>query len=170
MIKILHEAQKIFGYLSREVLIYTAKDLGVPFAEVYGVVSFYSLFSMKPRGEKTIEICMGTACYVKGAEEILDEFKKELDIEPGEISEDGQYTIETTRCVGACSLAPVVSVDEKVYSKVTPEEVKSIIEGDGEINEKEVDIDIEKGENKGANYNIGKENDNKVSTGKEIKQ
>lgn len=142
LIKILHEGQDIFGYLPREVLLYTAQKLGVPFAEIYGVVSFYSLFSMKPRGEKTIEICMGTACYVKGAEEILEEFKKELDIEPGEISADGKYSLETTRCVGACSLAPVVSVDEKVYSKVTAEEVKAIIEGKEEIEEKKVDIEM----------------------------
>ena len=148
LIKILHAAQEIFGFLPREVLLYTARKLGIPFAEIYGIVSFYSLFSMKPRGEKTIEICMGTACYVKGAEEILDQFKKELDIEPGEISADGKFTIETSRCVGACSLAPVVSVDEKVYSKVKPGEVKDIIEGKEEIEEKTVEIALEENKEK----------------------
>lgn len=127
LITILHQAQKIFGYLPREVQIYVAERLGIPFPEVYGVVSFYSLFSMKPRGKFTIEVCMGTACYVKGAQEILDTLKEELGIEPGETTEDGLFTIESTRCLGACSLAPVISIGEKMHGHLTPEKVKEVL-------------------------------------------
>ena len=127
LIPILHQAQKIFGYLPREVQIFVAKSLGIPFPEVYSVVSFYSLFSMKQRGKYTIEICMGTACYVKGSEEILNKLKSELEIEPGEVTDDGKFTIETTRCMGACSLAPVVKVDENVHKHVEPDQIPDII-------------------------------------------
>ena len=128
LITILHQTQNIFGNLTRDILIYIAKSLGIPLAEVYGVVSFYPLFSMKARGKYTIEICMGTACYVKGSEDILNALKEKLDIEPGEISEDGRFTIETTRCMGACSLAPVISIDDDVHSQVKVEEISGILE------------------------------------------
>ncbi|MFW5985452.1 MAG: NAD(P)H-dependent oxidoreductase subunit E [Halanaerobiaceae bacterium] len=160
LIKILHQGQQIFGYLPREVLIYTAHKLKIPFPEIYGIVSFYSHFTMKKRGEKTIEVCLGTACYVKGAEEILNKFKQELDIEPGEISDDGKFSLETTHCVGACSLAPVVSVDEKVYSKVTPDMVEAILRGDEEIAEEDVELD----KNKTAKEKV------EGKAGKEVKQ
>jgi len=127
VIKVLHEAQKIFGYLPRKVQIYIARTLDIPFPEIYGVVSFYSLFTMKPRGEYTIEVCMGTACYVKGAEDVLNELKRELEIEPGEVTEDGKFTIETTRCIGACSLAPVISINGDVKGNVSSVEIKEII-------------------------------------------
>ncbi|MEJ6949886.1 NADH-quinone oxidoreductase subunit NuoE family protein [Natronospora cellulosivora (SeqCode)] len=127
LITILHQAQKIFGHLPREVQIYVAKSLGIPLAEVYGVVSFYSLFNMEKRGKYTIEICMGTACYVKGSEEILKILKEELKIEPGEITEDGKFTIETTRCIGACSLAPVINIGDDIHGKVKGEEILEII-------------------------------------------
>lgn len=127
LITVLHRAQKIFGHLPREVQIYVAERLGLPFAEVYGVVSFYSLFSVEPRGEYTIEVCLGTACYVKGAQKILQKLKAELGIEPGEISDDGKFTIETTRCLGACSLAPIIKVGDDVHGNITPEEIPSIL-------------------------------------------
>ncbi len=136
VIKVLHEAQNIFGYLPRKVQIYIARTLDIPFPEIYGVVSFYSLFSMQPRGEYTIEVCMGTACYVKGAEDVLNELKQELEIEPGEVTKDGQFTIETTRCIGACSIAPVISINGDVKGNVSAEEVKEIIAEYSESKEK----------------------------------
>ena len=144
IIKLLHQTQEIFGFLPRQVLLYLSKKTNIPFAEIYGVVSFYSLFSMEPRGESTIEVCMGTACYVKGAEDILDQLKKELKIEPGEVSEDGRYSLEVTRCVGACSLAPVVSVDAKVYSKVKPEDVSDILAGKIEVTKNKEELQKER--------------------------
>ncbi|MFW6381232.1 MAG: NAD(P)H-dependent oxidoreductase subunit E [Bacillota bacterium] len=129
LITVLHQAQHIFGYLPRPVLVYISEEMGIPFAEVYGVVSFYSLFSMKPRGKYTIEVCMGTACYVKGSQQILDSLKEKLQIEPGEVTEDGLFTIETTRCKGACSLAPVVGVGEDIHSRVTTDQIEEILEG-----------------------------------------
>ncbi|MFW5998743.1 MAG: NAD(P)H-dependent oxidoreductase subunit E [Halanaerobiaceae bacterium] len=133
LIKILHEAQNIFGYLPRKVQIFIARTMGIPLPEVYGVVSFYSLFTMEPRGQYTIEICMGTACYVKGSEEILNKLKNVLDIEPGEVTEDGKFTIETTHCLGACSLAPVVSINGDVQGKVAPENVEDILNEYAEV-------------------------------------
>ena len=127
LVKVLHEAQDIFGYLPRKVQIFVARTMGIPLPEVYGVVSFYSLFTMKPRGEYTIEICMGTACYVKGADALLEKFKQELQIEPGEVTEDGKFTIETTHCVGACSLAPVISINGNVHGNIEPEDVDEVI-------------------------------------------
>jgi NADH:ubiquinone oxidoreductase subunit E len=127
LITVLHQAQKIFGHLPREVQIYIAEKMGIPFPEVYGVVSFYSLFSMKPRGKYTIEVCMGTACYVKGAQHILEQLKKELNVQPGEITPDRRFTIETTRCKGACSLAPIIAIGKDIYSKVKPEMTKDIL-------------------------------------------
>jgi NADH:ubiquinone oxidoreductase subunit E len=127
LITVLHQAQKIFGYLPREVQIYTAERLGIPFAEVYGVVSFYALFSVKPRGEYTIEICLGTACYVKGAKKILDTLQKELGIEPGETTKDGKFTLETTRCLGACSLAPMIKVGDDIHGNLTIEKVVELL-------------------------------------------
>lgn len=128
LITVLHQAQNIFGYLPREVQIYIAKSLGIPLPEVYGVVSFYSLFSMKPRGKYTIEVCIGTACYVKGIEDILEKIKDELGIEPGEVSDDGRFTIETTRCKGACSLAPVIAIGEDIHGKITADEIPDILD------------------------------------------
>lgn len=127
LITVLHRAQKIFGHLPREVQIYVAERLGLSFAEVYGVVSFYSLFNVEPRGEHTVEVCLGTACYVKGAQKILHKLKKELGIDPGEISEDGKFTTETTRCLGACSLAPIVKIGDDVHGNITADDVSDIL-------------------------------------------
>lgn len=128
LIAVLHKAQSIFGYLPHEVQEFVAEKLEIPLAKVYGVVSFYSFFSMQPKGKHPISVCMGTACYVRGAEKVLDEFKRVLNLSVGECTSDGNFSLDALRCVGACGLAPVVLIGEKVYSKVTPEKVKDILE------------------------------------------
>lgn len=128
LISVLHRAQAIFGYLPKEVQIFVGKKLGVPVSQVYGVVSFYSFFTMLPKGEHPISVCLGTACYVRGADKVLDAFKRELGIEIGETTADGKFSLDALRCVGACGLAPVVLVGEKVYGRIsTAEEVKKIL-------------------------------------------
>jgi len=127
LINVLHAAQGIFGYLPAEVQEIVAEELNVSVAHVYGVVTFYSFFTMTPKGKYPISICMGTACYVRGAEKVLDEFKRLLDLKVGETSANGDFSISCLRCVGACGLAPVVTVGEKVYGRVAPEDVKGII-------------------------------------------
>jgi len=127
LINVLHKTQSTFGYLPAEVQEVIAKELNVPVASVYGVVTFYSFFSMVPKGRHPISVCTGTACYVRGAENVLEEFKKELKIEVGETTADGSFSISCLRCVGACGLAPVVMVGEKTYGRVSPEMVKDII-------------------------------------------
>jgi NADH:ubiquinone oxidoreductase subunit E len=127
LITILYKAQEIFGYLPREVQLFIARKIGVPAAKVYGVVTFYSYFTMEGRGEHVVNVCMGTACFVKGAQKIVDEFKNKLKIIEGNTSDDGMFTVETLRCVGACGLAPVVIVDGKVYGRVKPQDVGMIL-------------------------------------------
>ncbi|MEI6900634.1 MAG: NAD(P)H-dependent oxidoreductase subunit E [Bacteroidota bacterium] len=127
LINVLHKAQGIFGYLPAEVQEIVARELNVSVAHVYGVVTFYSFFTMLPKGEHPISICLGTACYVRGAEKVLDEFKRTLNIQVGETTPDGKFSLSCLRCVGACGLAPVVMVGEKVYGRVSPEGVKDII-------------------------------------------
>lgn len=127
LINVLHKVQGTFGYLPAEVQEVVAAGLNIPVAKVYGVVTFYSFFTMIPKGKYPISICTGTACYVRGAEKVLDEFKKELKIEVGETSKDGKFSIACLRCVGACGLAPVVMVGDKTYGRVAPEMVKDII-------------------------------------------
>lgn len=128
LINVLHETQSQFGYLPAEVQEVIANGLNVSTAHVYGVVTFYSYFTMIPKGRFPISICTGTACYVRGAEKVLDEFKKELNIAVGETTEDGKFSINCLRCVGACGLAPVVLVGEKVYGRVSPDGVKAILD------------------------------------------
>ncbi|QUH30167.1 NADH-quinone oxidoreductase subunit NuoE [Vallitalea guaymasensis] len=127
LIRVLHKAQDIFGYLPEEVQKFVGKKLKISTAKVFGVVTFYSYFTMIPKGEFNISICMGTACYVRGAEDVLNELKKELDIEVGETTPDGKFSLQSLRCVGACGLAPVVMVEDKVYGRVTPDMVKDIL-------------------------------------------
>lgn len=127
LINVLHKTQSTFGYLPAEVQEVIAEELNIPVAKVYGVVTFYSFFTMIPKGKHPISICTGTACYVRGAEKVLEEFKKELKIEVGETSEDGKFSIACLRCVGACGLAPVVMVGNKTYGRVSPEMVKDIV-------------------------------------------
>lgn len=127
LIPVLHEAQQLFGCLPEDVQKQVAKGLGVPESEVYGVATFYSLFSLKPKGKWTINVCLGTACYVKGAADCLEALKKELGVDIGGTSEDGLFTLQGVRCVGACALAPVVVIGDTVYAKVKPEDIKGIL-------------------------------------------
>lgn len=127
LINVLHKVQGTFGYLPAEVQEVVAQELNVPVAKIYGVVTFYSYFTMLPKGKHPISVCTGTACYVRGAEKVLEEFKKELQINVGETTSDGKFSISCLRCVGACGLAPVVMVGDKTYGRVSPEMIKEII-------------------------------------------
>jgi NADH-quinone oxidoreductase subunit E/NADP-reducing hydrogenase subunit HndA len=128
LISVLHRAQEIFGFLPMEVQTFVARKLDIPAAEVFGVVSFYSYFSMLPRGEHIVSVCMGTACFVRGAEDILRDIEADLGIKTGETTADGMFTLKDIRCVGACGLAPVVMVDEKIYGRITRDDVKGILD------------------------------------------
>lgn len=128
LINVLHQTQHAFGYLPAEVQDVIAHTLNISTAHVYGVVSFYSYFTMIPKGRFPISICTGTACYVRGAEKVLEEFKRQLNIAVGETSKDGKFSLSCLRCVGACGLAPVVLVGDKVYGRVSPDGVKAILE------------------------------------------
>jgi NADP-reducing hydrogenase subunit HndA len=127
LINVLHSCQEHFGYLPAEVQEVVSEFLGVPVAKIYGVVTFYSFFSMTPKGRHPISICLGTACYVRGAEKVLEEFKKELGIQVGQTTNDNKFSISSLRCVGACGLAPVVLVGDKTYGRVAPDDVKNIL-------------------------------------------
>lgn len=123
LITVLHKAQEIFGYLPEDVQKFVAKKLNQPISEVNGVVTFYSYFTETPTGKHVINVCMGTACFVKGSADILDEFERKLNIKVGETTSDGKYTLQVLRCVGACGLAPVVTVDDRVYGHFTKQMV-----------------------------------------------
>ena len=127
LIQVLHHAQGIFGYLPKEVQLHVAKKLNVSPAKVYGVVSFYSYFTSEPKGKYKISVCLGTVCFVKGADKILEEFEKQLGIKSGETTSDLKFSLEGLRCVGACGLAPVVVVNGKVYGQVKVDQVKDIV-------------------------------------------
>lgn len=127
LIPVLHKAQNLFGYLPKEVQLFICEKLDVPTSKIYGVVSFYSFFTMKPRGQFVINICTGTACFVRKADAVVKEFEKHLKVSVGETSKDGLYTLEALRCVGACGLAPVVIVNDKVYGHVEKKDVKKIL-------------------------------------------
>ncbi|EOD00118.1 complex I 24 kDa subunit family protein [Caldisalinibacter kiritimatiensis] len=127
LIRILQKAQDVFGYLPREVQSYISERLNIPISTINGVVSFYSLFSQEPRGKYTIGVCMGTACYVKGAQEVLDAIKDELQIDVGDTTMDRLFTLKATRCIGACGLAPVITINDEVYGRLTPSDVPSIL-------------------------------------------
>ncbi len=125
---VLQAAQEIFGYLPEEVQIMVAEGLDIPLSEVYGVASFYAQFHMNPKGKYQISICLGTACYVKGAADILAAVEKHLNIVPGSITPDGKFSLDACRCVGACGLAPVMMVGSDVYGKLTPDQVGPILD------------------------------------------
>lgn len=127
LINVLHSCQEHFGYLPAEIQEVVAEKLNVPVARVYGVVTFYSFFTMVPKGKHPISICLGTACYVRGAEKVMDEFRKELGIKVGQCTADNKFSLSSLRCVGACGLAPVVLVGEKTYGRVSPDDVKNIL-------------------------------------------
>lgn len=124
----LHEAQEIYGYLPLEVQKKIAEGLGVSLEEVYGVSTFYSQFSLSPKGKYNISVCLGTACYVKGSDKVLDRLVTKLGIQPEECTEDGRFSLTACRCIGACGLAPVMTVNEDVYGRLAPEDVDTILE------------------------------------------
>ncbi len=128
LIPTLHEVQEYYGYLPIEVQELISDGLHIPLAEVYGVVSFYAQFSIQPKGKYNINVCMGTACYVKGAGKVLEKFEDLLGIKAGTTTEDGEFGIEACRCVGACGLAPVVMVNGEVYGRLIQDDVKNIID------------------------------------------
>lgn len=128
LIPVLHEAQELYGYLPLEVQRDISEKLDIPLAEVYGVVSFYTQFSINPKGKYQINVCMGTACYVKGSNEILDKFRTRLSIDVDECTEDGKYSLHACRCIGACGLAPVVTVNDEVFGKLVADDVDGIID------------------------------------------
>lgn len=127
LMPVLQDAQNIYGYLPIEVQQMIADALNISLSEVYGVATFYSQFSLTPKGKHRISVCLGTACYVKGADKVLEEIENQLGIKSGECTADRKFSIDTCRCVGACGLAPVIMIDEKVYGKVTPKDVAGIL-------------------------------------------
>jgi NADH:ubiquinone oxidoreductase subunit E len=129
LIPALKEAQEIFGYVPMEVQHWLADGMNIPASHVYGVVTFYSYFTIEPRGRHTIRLCLGTACYVKGSKEMLEQIVKGIGITVGETSEDGRFTLEAVRCLGACGLAPVMLVGEDTHGNVTPTNTLKILEG-----------------------------------------
>ncbi|MBQ1228630.1 MAG: NAD(P)H-dependent oxidoreductase subunit E [Firmicutes bacterium] len=128
LIPVLHEAQSIFGYLPMEVMQKIADGLNLPVAKVYGVATFYSQFSLEKKGKYRINVCMGTACYVKGSGDLLNKFRERLGIEVGECTEDGLFSLESCRCIGACGLAPVITINDEVYGRLTEADIDGIID------------------------------------------
>jgi NADH:ubiquinone oxidoreductase subunit E len=128
LIQILHLAQGIYGYLPLELQQFIAQRLDIPLSKVSGVTTFYSFFATKPRGEYTIRVCLGTACYVRGGKKILERIQEVLGLEIGDTTADGKFTLEVMRCIGACGLAPAITINDKVYKQVNPEKLQAIIE------------------------------------------
>lgn len=128
LMPVLQSAQAIYGYLPVEVQTVIAEGLNLPLAEVFGVATFYSQFSLNPKGKHKVSVCLGTACYVKGSDKILEAIEKQLGISCGECTPDRKFSIDSCRCVGACGLAPVMIVDGEVYGKLTPKDVPGILE------------------------------------------
>lgn len=127
LIPVLHEVQDTYGYLPEDVLHLVSDELGVPMTDIYGVASFYSFFSLEPKGEHIIRVCMGTACYIKGAQSLLDRLGTDLQIKPGETTKDGKFTLEATRCLGACGLAPVMTIDEDVHGRLMQGDIPKLL-------------------------------------------
>ncbi len=127
LIQILNEVQEHYGYVPMYVQEELSSFLKIPMAEIYGVITFYSRFTLEPKGKYNIAVCLGTACFVKGSEKLLDTAKEQLKIKEGQTTEDGLFSLEATRCIGACGLAPVFSVNDEVYGKATPEMMKKVI-------------------------------------------
>lgn len=127
LIPVLHEIQKLFGYLPEPALEKVSEGLNISMSEIYGVATFYSNFALEPKGKHIIKVCLGTACYVKGSQEIIDKLCAELGVEVGKTTKDGIFTIEAARCLGGCGLAPVMTIDEKVYGRLFPDDVVRIL-------------------------------------------
>lgn len=128
LMQTLHKAQELFGYLPIEVQKFVSEKTGIPMAEVYGVATFYTQFSLEPKGKYTVGVCMGTACYVKSSQLVLDQLIKTLKVPVGATTEDGMFTLEATRCLGCCGLAPVIMIGDSVYGKLEPKKIPEIIE------------------------------------------
>ena len=128
LMPVMQRAQNIFGCVSLDVQKVIAEKLGVTLSEVYGVATFYSQFKLKPAGKYTISVCLGTACYVKGSQKVLDRLSEELNIPVGDTTDDGLFTLQATRCLGACGLAPVMTVNDEVYGGLTPDDIPGILE------------------------------------------
>ncbi len=128
LIQILNEVQDFYGYIPKKAQLEISNYLGIPMAEIYGVITFYSRFTLKPKGKYHIAVCLGTACYVKGSSKIMDRLKERLKIEQGETTKDGKFSIEATRCVGACGLAPVFTVNGEVYGKATVQKLDKVLD------------------------------------------
>ena len=128
LMMILSDIQKEYGYIPLEVQELVSQKTGISVAEIYGVVTFYSFFSLKPKGKNVVGCCLGTACYVKGGQQIIDKFSEILGIKPGETSEDGLFTLDALRCIGACGIAPAVQINGQVYPKMTVDQVPALIE------------------------------------------
>ncbi len=127
LMHILNETQNIYGYIPMRAQKIISEELNVPMAEIYGVITFYSRFSLEPKGKYNIAVCLGTACYVKGSQAILDKIKEILGIDVGQVTADGKFSLEATRCIGACGLAPVMTINEEVYGKLDPSMIKDIL-------------------------------------------
>ena len=128
LIQMLNEVQEHYGYVPKEAQSTLSEFLNIPMAEIYGVITFYSRFSLKPKGKYSISVCMGTACFVKGSQKIMDRLLDRLKIQPGETTADGKFSIEETRCVGACGLAPVFTVNGEVYGKATVQKLDQVLD------------------------------------------
>ena len=128
LMMILSDIQKEYGYIPLDVQQIVSKRTGISVSEIYGVVTFYSFFSLKPKGKYVVGVCLGTACYVKGAQQVIDKFAEILGIAPGETTEDGMFTLDALRCIGACGIAPAVSINGKVYPKVEISAIAKIVE------------------------------------------
>ncbi|MBQ4416342.1 MAG: NADH-quinone oxidoreductase subunit NuoE [Clostridia bacterium] len=128
LMPVLQQAQDVYGYLPIEVQTMIADGLGVSLEQVYGVSTFYSWFNLEPKGEHLIRVCLGTACYVKGSADILAELEKQLNVNAGHTTPDGKFTLEATRCLGCCGLAPVFTIDDDVFGRLTPSDVKGILD------------------------------------------
>lgn len=129
LIQVLHQAQEVVGYVPREVQEKVADGLNVPLSDVYGVVSFYALFTLKPKGRFRISLCAGTACYVRGTVQILECLEQELGIKPGDTTEDGKFSIDLVRCIGACGLGPVMMINDDVHGRLEPDSIPEILAG-----------------------------------------
>ena len=127
LMPIMQKAQALFGALTIDVQELISEQLGIPMSDVYGVATFYSQFALEPKGEHIVSVCLGTACYVRNSEKILDQLKETLGINAGETTEDGKFTLEATRCLGCCGLAPVMMIDDQVYGRLVPSDVADIL-------------------------------------------
>ena len=132
LIQVLQDVQAEYNYLPKEAIERVAEKLDLPLAKVYAVATFYKAFSLKPRGKKICKVCMGTACHIRGGQALVDELERVLDVKAGNTTKDGEFTLETVNCVGACAMAPVIIVGDQYHGSLAPHQVKGIIEGGGE--------------------------------------